>query len=165
MNTDRIERAKELLQTVRHAAMATVNDDGTPHNTPYFFVASDDLTELYWGSHPDSLHSQNIARDGNIFVVLYEANAGGGLYIKCQNARQVSSADTEKVLTAFNKRRAQIGKDPLPANYYESSSPQRLYVADTVTCWVNYAERDENGLIIQDKRLEVPLKELIKTLT
>ena len=33
----RTEWAKELLGAVRHAAMATVNEDGSPHNTPVLF--------------------------------------------------------------------------------------------------------------------------------
>jgi len=162
MNNERIERARYLLQNVRHAAMATVNADGTPHNTPYFFVASDDLTELYWGSHPDSVHSQNVARSGDIFVVLYEADAGGGLYIKCHHARQTNGEDLDRALAAFNKRRAQFGKKPLAGDYYESLSPQRLYIADTVTFWVNYAVRDEHNLIVEDKRQEVSRAELIR---
>jgi hypothetical protein len=45
----RIEQAKHLLNDVRFAAMATVNEDGTPHNTPYFFMYDETITHLYWG--------------------------------------------------------------------------------------------------------------------
>jgi general stress protein 26 len=39
----RITRAKELLASAKHAAMATVNVDGSPHNTPFFFIYDDQL--------------------------------------------------------------------------------------------------------------------------
>jgi hypothetical protein len=32
------ERAERLLNTVRYAAMATINQDGPPHNTPFHYI-------------------------------------------------------------------------------------------------------------------------------
>lgn len=161
MNKDRIERGKWLLNNVRHAAMATVNVDNSPHNTPYLFMKSNDLTELYWGSNPKSVHSQNIERSGNIFVVLYEANEGGGLYIRCNNGRIAENEELERALEAHNNLRQKLGKDNLPVNYYTGESEQRMYIADTVTFWINYAERDETGRIKEDKRIEVSRSELL----
>jgi general stress protein 26 len=57
-----IARAKALLGTVWFATMATVNEDGSPHNTPFLFLRAKDLSRIYWGSHPNSLHSKNIVR-------------------------------------------------------------------------------------------------------
>src|ERR1039458_3055147 len=88
-----IMRAKELLKTVEHASMATVNEDGSPHNTPYYFMRSDDLRHLYWGSHPASEHSKNVARTGQIFVVLYDAIKRGGLFIQANQAHAVEGSD------------------------------------------------------------------------
>src|SRR5690349_15888854 len=110
---ERIKRVKWLLNNIKHAAMATVNVDGTPHNTPYLFMRSDNLEELYWGSSPKSLHSQNIARTGSIFVVLYEAHEGGGLYIKCRNARVASGEELERALSVHNKLRQNFAQDVL----------------------------------------------------
>ncbi len=119
----RILGAKELLKTVRHAAIATVNEDGTPHNTPLFLIRSARLDAIYWSSHPDSLHSKNIERTGNIFVVLYEANQGGGLYIKAVNAHPVSGSELEVALTVHNNIRADEGKDPLPPFFLHKRQP------------------------------------------
>lgn len=58
----KLNETRELLKIVRHAAMATVNPDGTPHNTPYFFIHDPEFTKLYWGSHIDSQHSKNIEK-------------------------------------------------------------------------------------------------------
>lgn len=161
MFEERVARAKWLLQNVKHAAMATVNADGTPHNTPYFFMRSSDLSELYWGSSPKSLHSQNIERTRQIFVVLYEANEGGGLYIQCKNARVAVAAELERALAVRNKLRRSFDKDPIPPDYYLGNSGQKMYIADTEKFWVNYSERDGEGRVIEDKRKEVTANELL----
>ena len=54
-NQVQIELAKKLLQTVRHAAYATVNEDGTPHNSPLMLIYNEDLTKLYVGTGRDLL--------------------------------------------------------------------------------------------------------------
>ena len=159
----KIERARELLATVRHAAMATVNEDGSPHNTPYFFMCSADLMHLYWGTHPQSEHSKNVARTGKIFVALYDAYERGGLFIRATDARIAEGAELDEALAEHNRRRALEGKDPLPVSYYQGASPQRMYIATTQQFWVNDAERDSNGLVIRDIRREVSRKELART--
>jgi general stress protein 26 len=161
MIDERIDRAKWLLSNIKHAAMATVNADGTPHNTPYLFMKNDDLSELYWGSHPQSLHSQNVARTGQLFVVLYEANERGGLYIKCKNGRIAAGAELKRALAAHNKLRQSWGQEPLPLSYYSGESGQSMYIANTETFWVNYAERDADGLVKEDKRQEVSCTDLL----
>lgn len=75
-----IDRAKELLRTVRHAAMATVNADGTPHNTPFFLILDPELKRVYFGSHPHSVHSQNVVRTGTFCGRLLCYRAGRTLY-------------------------------------------------------------------------------------
>lgn len=157
----KIERAKELLNTVRHAAMATVNVDGSPHNTPYFFMRSPDLRHLYWGSHLDSLHSQNVARTGQIFVVLYDAQERGGLYIQADDAHIAEGSELEAALKAHNDRRAAEGKDPLPISYYQGKNPQRMYIATVRKLWTVASERDKNGLLTRDVRVEITREQLL----
>lgn len=159
---EQIERAKELLSTVLHAAMATVNEDGSPHNTPYFFMCNTDLTRLYWGSHPQSQHSQNVARTGQIFVVLYEADKRGGLFVRADSARIAEGAELDEALAEHNRRRALQGKNAIPLDYYQSGTPQRMYIAETRQFWVNGTERDANDLIIRDIRTEIPREDLLE---
>jgi general stress protein 26 len=158
---NKIERAREFLATTHHAAMATVNEDGSPHNTPYFFMCSADLTHLYWGSHPESEHSKNVTRTGQLFVVLYGALERGGLYIRATDGRVAEGRELDEALAEHNRRRALQGKEPLPREYYQGESPQRMYIATTRQFWVSDAERDSNGLIIRDVRREVGREELI----
>ena len=153
---EQVGRARELLDTVIHAAMATVNEDGSPHNTPYFFMCNSDLTRLYWGSHPQSMHSRNLARTGQLFVVLYEADKRGGLFIRADNARIAEGTELSEALAEHNRRRVLQGKDALRLGYYQGDNPQRMYIADTKQFWVNGTERGSDGNIIRDIRTEIP---------
>jgi len=160
--TEKIARARQLLGYAKHAAMATVNVDGSPHNTPFLFMHDDALQHIFWGSHPASEHSKNALRTGQIFVVLYDAGARGGLYMKAVNAHVVRGAELEEVLTVRNKLRTDAGQSALPASYYSSDGPQRLWSADVTQLWVNGSRRDANGNIVQDIRTEVTAADLLE---
>ena len=161
MLLERIERAKELLKIVHHAAMATVNEDGSPHNTPYFLMHNDELTRFYWSSHPDSQHSKNVARTGQAFVVIFDSTgAGGGLYVRLQNAHATEGEELVAALAVHNQMRARGGKDPLDISYYKTS-PQKMYMADVIKLWVNVSERDAHGQIIQERRHEISQADLL----
>lgn len=163
MNADlqtRIDRAKELLRMVRHASMATVNADGSPHNTPYFFMYSPDLAHIFWGSHPESEHSKNIIRTGQLFVALYDGNERGGLYFRAKNGRIAEGGEFDIALAAHNAARERVGKSPLtPQNY--QNSPQKMWMAEVENLWVNSSERGQDGLVTQDFRYEITAKDLL----
>lgn len=157
----RIERARELLKTSKHAAMATVNEDGSPHNTPFKFMYDPHLEHMYWGSHPDSVHSLNVARTGKIFVVLYDAKERGGLYINCVDAHAVNGEALEAALDIHNSFRAKEGLEPLTLEYYTGDSPQRMWRAKITNLWVNNVERGADGHISRDIRQEITAKDLL----
>lgn len=156
-----IERAKQLLASVRHAAMATVNEDGTPHNTPYFFMIDGDLMHLYWGSHPNSVHSRNIARSGQLFVVLFEANERGGLYIEADGGHILEGNELDAGLAVHNARRKAEGKATIAREYYIGDMPQRMWGATTRRFWVNGALRGADGLITEDIRTQIQRGDLL----
>lgn len=155
-----IERAKELLHTARHAAMATVNEDGSPHNTPFRFLYDPKLQYVFWGSHPESLHSLNIIRTGQIFVVLYDAVLRGGLYMKCENAHMLEGKELEDALVVHNSFREKNGESILNIDYYQGASPQRMWRAEIKNFWVNGAERDAQGHVARDGRKEITARDL-----
>lgn len=160
MTENYTDRAAYLLQYVRFAAMATVNEDGTPHNTPYFFIIGDDYARLYWGSHEDSLHSKNIVRTGQVFVVLYDSDdpTPGGVYITAQNAHMLKGDELERGLDVHNRRRAKYGKDPIPIEYYlTNENSQRMYAADITNIEVSVSKRDHGGHILSEHRQKIIL--------
>jgi hypothetical protein len=158
--SDSVNRAKQLLASVRHAAMATVNEDGSPHNTPYRFLADENLEYLYWGSHPDSLHSQNVARTGEVFIVMYEANESGGLYIKANKAHELGDTELVVALEVHNNYRHHEGKPPISVEYY-TSGPQKMYRAKIANFYVNSSEKNERGEVLRDYRKEITRKDLL----
>jgi hypothetical protein len=158
---DQIARAKELLATVRHAAMATVNEDGSPHNTPFAFMRDADLKHVYWGSHPASVHSQNVLRTGQIFVVLYDAFERGGLFMKAVDAHALEGDELAQALAIYNALRTARQQDELPLSYYTGDSPQRMWSAKVTGLWVNGTTRDADGHIIQDIRTEISARDLL----
>jgi hypothetical protein len=158
---EQIERAKELLSVARHASMATVNEDGTPHNTPFMLMYDDTLEHIYWGSHPEAEHSKNILRTGQIFVALYDAVERGGLYIRANDAHQLDGAELDKALAIHNRLREARGQDQLPLSYYVGTSPQRMWSAAIAQLWVNGTKRGEDGHITQDIRTEISATDLL----
>ncbi len=164
MNEDlkrKIDRVKELIQKGRHASMATVNSDGSPHNTPFRFMHDAKLEHIYWASHPESLHSQNILRTGQIFVVLYDLIDRGGLYIKAEGGKILKEDEVNEGLEIHNRLRKEEGKDPLPESYYGEESPQKMWRAKIKNLWINNSERDANGILVKDQRYEISAKDLI----
>lgn len=157
----RISRAKELLRTARHATMATVNEDNSPHNTPFFLMYDDKLKCIYWGSHLESLHSKNILRTGQIFVVIYDTLKRGGLYLRAEKGHALQDAELDEALKIHNKFRAREGKAALEKNYYSGNNPQRMWSAEITNFWVNSEERDSNGHIIRDYRQEIKAEDLL----
>ena len=156
-----IDRAKELLSAVKHAAMATVNVDGTPHNTPFMFMHDADLKHVYWGSHPESEHSKNVLRTGEIYVVVYDAVERGGLFLRAVNGHSLEDEELETALWIHNQVRKSRGQDELTESFYTGDSPQRMWSAEITGYWVNGSVRGEDGHIIRDVRTEVHAKDLI----
>jgi hypothetical protein len=151
-------KEKELLKNIRHCALATVNSDGSPHNTPLFCLFNQDLSKIYWGSHPDSLHSRNIERTHEGFVVIYDSVKPGlgGLYLTLKNAHCVTDSELSEALQIHNSKRA-----PLDISYYQKPNAQRMWVADIVRIEIYGSIRDAEGHIYKEGRKEISAKELV----
>lgn len=157
----RIERARQLIATGKHASMATVNADGSPHNSPFYLILDPELKQIYFGSHPESRHVQNVLRTGQLFVVVYDLMEKGGLYIRAEKGHELAGKKLAYGLAAHNANRKRDGMNPIETAYYQGGSPQRMYGADITGIWVNYAERGTDGRIIRDYRHEVTREDLL----
>ena len=142
--------------------MATVNQDGSPHNSPLVFLHDKAFTHVYWGSHPDSQHSKNILRTGQLFVVIYDSfEAKPGLYIRAENGHIVEGDELQTALAIHNVIRKHIGKKEITLSYYMGSSPQRMWSANITNMWINGVERDNNGFMVRDFKIEIKRDDLI----
>jgi general stress protein 26 len=158
---DRVMRAKELLAGIHHVPIATVNDDGSPHNSPVF-MAFDDQLNAYWSSSPEGQHSRNIARDGQVFLVVFDSRDGhGGLYIKAKATALENKTDVKRALAILEPLKETFYGTMGDASHYIGDGPQRLYCAVPQQVWVNRGERNEHGLIIRDTRHEITLSDIL----
>jgi len=164
-DANQIQLAKKLLKTVRHAAYATVNEDGTPHNSPLMLIYNEDLTKLYVGSYSDSLHSKNLVRTGRAFAVLFDSftKGQGGVYITGVNAHECEGDELIEALRVHNMVRAKQGSEPLDVSYYQAAKPsQRMYSIDIAKIEHYSVVRRDDGLVVSEARVPVEAKELLE---
>ena len=161
---DEYKSLSDLLNKSRIAIYATVNEDGSPHNSPMFFIPSAKLDIIYMGTHPESLHARNITRTGQAFAVIYGRTSEGlkGLYFKIENFHEVADdIELVKAVQAHNDARKKFAKPPIPVEYYKTPNPQRMYVGDIVEISKNAMERGKGGYITRDTRHTLEASELI----
>ncbi len=157
----KIARARELLATAHHAAIATVNEDCSPYNSPVFLAHDDGLMQLYWASNPDAQHSQNVARTGQVFVVLYDkSNAGCGLYIRANDAHATEGAELSAAYEVFLACSKRVDKHIPSLEHYQGAGPERIYTATVRQLWVNGSELGADGFIVRDRRYEITQEDL-----
>lgn len=68
-------------------------------------------------------------------------------------------AELETALAVHNSFRAKYGKDPLPLSYYQTG-PQTMYMDTVRKLWINSADRNAEGRVIQDLRHEITQEDL-----
>lgn len=151
----KLKRAKELIHTSKHIALATTNVDGSPHNSPVRFFYDKKLENIYWGSNTEALHSQNILRTGQLFGVLFDRMEFGGVFIKCEGGHTLEGKELEVGLEITNAARAKEGQEKITLDYYAGGSIQKMWSAKITNLWINMPVRDENGHILRDERVEL----------
>ena len=45
-------------------------------------------------------------------------------------------------------------------DFFTGANPQRIYQAEPLKFWINASERNDQGVIIRDKRIEISLEQL-----
>ena len=155
-------KENELLKIIRHIALATVNEDGAPHNTPLFFAIDEEIKNLYFASKESSLHSRNFVRTGEGFAVLYDSNIfKGGIYLTLKNCRKATDKELPAALDVYTKRLVGCDNDALPPNFHEIEDGYRLYVGEIAKIEVYHAKEDANGHVKNEERREVTAEELL----
>lgn len=168
MNNDlqqQIAASASLLNDIMFGALATVNADGTPHNTPLYFMHDEDLSYLYWGSRTDTKHSANIERTGHIYMVIYDSvkYMRGALYITGVEAHRLMGTELDEGLRVQNATRAKFNKNPLQRDYYETNS-QALYRARVEKIEIHVANRDPGGRVSSEVHHTVGAHELLQSI-
>ena len=160
MDKNHVKRAKEIIETISYATIASANKEGKPWNTPVFFI-HDRKLNIYWFSDKQNQHSQNVRENENVFIVIYDSTVpegdGEGVYIQ---AKAVELNDPEEIRQAGIPETGP-GKDA--PDDFVGDATRRVYKAIPQQVWMNDAEvRD--GIFIRDYRIELPLDELRRLL-
>lgn len=152
-----------LLDSTRHVALATVNDDGSPHNTPLFFALSNDLKQLYFVSRAESLHTNNFIRTGKAFAVIYDSNEfNGGIYLTLDNGYELLGQELLEAYEIYMVRCRQFGIDVLPENFHLQDGGYNLYAGDITKIEVYEAVEDSERKLVEEYRKQVSAEELMK---
>jgi hypothetical protein len=162
ISSERLARAKQLLHEIHHVSIATANDDGTPHNSPVF-TAFDSELNAYWASHMQTRHSQNIGRDGKVFMVIFDSREGhGGVFIEAYAEPLRGINEAAHGLAYLRQVRETLGGTIGDITYFTDEAPQRIYRATPTHIWVNQSDRDERGNITGDRRIEIQPEDLLR---
>ena len=158
---ERHKKVRHLLAHIPHVAIATVTEEGLPHNSPVFGAFNDKL-HLFWASDPNAMHSHNIRRSGEVFVVVFDSHAGGdGLYFAGHAEELTDTAHFNYAYQLLTQAKARVGGRLGSRERYEGEGPQRLYRMVPEAVWINHIVKDDDGLIITDERVSLALDELI----
>lgn len=141
---------QRLLRTVPYVTVATVCADGTPWNTPLVGYFDGNLN-LYWSSDTESQHSQNIAANSVISVVVYDSSLplgqGEALYLKMKAKRLENQAQITQAKRIYLDRYGEDGHEA-----FEGDCPRRIYKASLVKAWFN-TDGKRGGHFIDTRQL------------
>ncbi len=151
-----LNRAKEILEKIIYATIATSSKDGMPWNSPVRHVYDNDLN-IYWFSDKENQHSRNVRDNENVLIVIYDSTVpegdGEGVYIQAK-AQQLESPDDIKAA-----RRIKKGPDHDAPDDFMGDAIRRVYKAVPERIWMNDAE-EKDGIFLRDYRVELPLDKL-----
>lgn len=159
MEAQLAQRAKEIIQKILYITIATVNNTGQPWNSPVYSAFDEDYN-FYWASDVNNQHSENIAQNNKIFLVIFDSTAkegtGEGVYILAK-AHQLTAEDEIRKALSYLDGRVGKTKDPVTRVFeFMGDMPRRVYKAVPEKVWMN-ADGEVNGHYV-DKRIEIDLK-------
>ena len=142
--TDLFDWFQTLLQRIPYITIATVCPDGQPWNSPVVGTFDENLN-VYWVSGAKNQHSQNIAGNERIFIVIYDSHAplgeGEGLYFKMR-ARSLETCD--EIAEAHQLYDASLFEHAFEHPRFFGECPQRIYKAVPEAIWYN-SDCEEQG--------------------
>lgn len=155
MSDQHSQRAKEILQSILYATVATASKDGKPWNSPVAKWLGPDMA-IYWFSDKDSVHSVNIRANEAVFIAIYDSTmpegTGEGIYIEATASEINDPRDIDKIAAL------QTGEWKVTPEQVSGEAIHRFYKAVPKTIWMNDVENDTNGNYIRDIRVEVQIE-------
>lgn len=148
-------KARTILDSICYATLSTVDPNGNPWNSPVY-CAYDEHYNVYWGSHVESQHSQNIRANHKVFIAIYdstcEPGTGEGVYIQAHVKELTNSDEITHAHTLIQARR--------PSPYWklaevQPDKPVHLFQAIPERIWMNdEGEKDGQYIDIRKEAIE-----------
>ena len=155
------QRVRDILNNNLYITMATASN-GQPWNTPVYAI-HDNRYDFYWISWVYAQHSQNIRRNENVFIVVYDTTRAYGtnhqrcVYVQAKAHELNDEAEIAEALKQFHIP----NKETSSSNELCGDSVRRLYKATPQRIWLN--DKAESQLTKDDTemRVEVPIGYLL----
>jgi nitroimidazol reductase NimA-like FMN-containing flavoprotein (pyridoxamine 5'-phosphate oxidase superfamily) len=124
--------ARDILDAGTYVVLGTADADGVPWASPVWY-AMEGYRELYWVSHPDARHSENIAVRPQVAMVVFDSTVtpgtGQAVYMTA-TAEQVSDPiAVEHGLGVFSRESVRQGEEEGGRDRVTGEARLRLYRA------------------------------------
>jgi uncharacterized protein YhbP (UPF0306 family) len=138
MDVTHTQQVAAFLKSQSTLSLATTALNGTPHVTPLFYLADDDLS-LYWLSSASSQHSRNLKRSPAAAVCVYSATE------QWKEIRGVQMRGAVAIVTGRSTRReiveAYCARFRLEPLFQAAIARSRLYCFQPE--WVRYLDNSK----------------------
>ena len=144
MSADHSDLARGLLASNIYMTLGTADEHGHPWVSPVWFAAPSPA-ELLWVSHPEALHSRNLAARPEIGIVIFDSTlppyTGQGLYMEA-TATEVGEPELARAIDNLSTASVEGGGAAWSADDVRAPARLRLYAASVRRWWV-LGEADE----------------------
>lgn len=100
------QAARDIIDANRYLVLASADASGLPWATPVYYAQSG-YREFVWVSRPGAQHSENLARRGDVGIVIFDSTVpigtGQGVYLRAA-AAEVVGDDRVPALEFFSQR-------------------------------------------------------------
>ena len=136
--------AREVIDAGRYLVLASADAGGRPWPTPLWYARTG--REFVWVSWPEARHSNNIEVRSEVSFVIFETPVPAegrtrAVYAEA-TAAQVSEADRDRCLGAFDRRSRAEGLGTWTPERVTAPSNLRLYHAVVSRLFVLHPDRD-----------------------
>lgn len=155
MNQGLVDKAKKTINDCFYLNIASITKAGSPWNTPVYYTF-DKNYNFYWISAQNSIHSQNIRSNSEVFITIYPSEESGvGVYIEANAYELSDEAEVRDVLKILDRKGSSNAEN---VQDYLNGSPLRMYKAIPKNISVSSPDTADkyHGLWV-DKRVEIKL--------
>lgn len=135
MNSSEI--ANYIIRNNNLMTVATANAEGKPWVSPLSYTV-DDNQNLYWVSHKDALHSENIRNRPEIAIVIVGINPQDkrdGVYLDATASELTNTTEVPAIIALINNREKDSKYTIESVEDVTGNSAWRIYKATPHSAW------------------------------